>query len=31
MHADAKIYAIFEDASEIQRPVISRAISGINI
>jgi acyl-CoA dehydrogenase len=31
MHRDAKIYTIFEGTSEIQRLVISRAISGIHI
>src|SRR4029453_15150877 len=30
-HRDAKIYTIFEGTSEIQRLVISRAISGIHI
>ena len=31
MHRDAKIYTIFEGTSEIQRIVISRAISGMHI
>lgn len=31
MHHDAKIYTIFEGTSEIQRPVITRAISGRHI
>ena len=31
MHRDAKIYTIFEGTSEIQRLVISRAISGIHV
>jgi alkylation response protein AidB-like acyl-CoA dehydrogenase len=31
MHRDAKIYDIFEGTSEIQRIVISRAISGHHI
>src|SRR3954449_2340807 len=31
MHRDAKIYTIFEGTSEIQRLVISRAISGFHI
>ena len=31
MHRDAKIFTIFEGTSEIQRLVISRAISGIHI
>jgi acyl-CoA dehydrogenase len=31
MHRDAKIYDIFEGTSEIQRLVISRAISGVHI
>ena len=31
MHRDAKIYDIFEGTSEIQRMVISRAISGVHI
>ena len=31
MHRDAKIWTIFEGTSEIQRLVISRAISGIHI
>ncbi|MEX2413271.1 MAG: acyl-CoA dehydrogenase family protein, partial [Thermoleophilaceae bacterium] len=31
MHRDAKIYTIFEGTSEIQRVVISRAISGMKI
>ncbi|HEY0494626.1 MAG TPA: acyl-CoA dehydrogenase family protein, partial [Kutzneria sp.] len=30
-HRDAKIFTIFEGTSEIQRLVISRAISGIHI
>jgi acyl-CoA dehydrogenase len=31
MHRDAKIYDIFEGTSEIQRLVISRAISGVHV
>jgi acyl-CoA dehydrogenase len=31
MHRDAKVYTIFEGTSEIQRLVISRAISGVHI
>jgi acyl-CoA dehydrogenase len=31
MHRDAKIYTIFEGTSEIQRVVIARAISGVQI
>jgi len=31
MYRDAKIFTIFEGTSEIQRLVISRAISGIHI
>ncbi|MBK5219724.1 MAG: acyl-CoA dehydrogenase family protein [Thermoleophilia bacterium] len=31
MHRDSKIYTIFEGTSEIQRLVISRAISGIHV
>jgi len=31
MHRDAKVYTIFEGTSEIQRLVISRAISGVQI
>ena len=31
MHRDAKIYDIFEGTAEIQRLVISRAISGVKI
>ncbi|MGH2951230.1 MAG: acyl-CoA dehydrogenase family protein, partial [Solirubrobacterales bacterium] len=31
MHRDAKIYDIFEGTAEIQRLVISRAISGVQI
>ena len=31
MHRDAKIWTIFEGTSEIQRLVISRAISGVHI
>ena len=30
-HRDSKIYTIFEGTSEIQRLVISRAISGVHI
>ncbi|NBQ63582.1 MAG: hypothetical protein EBU40_15030, partial [Proteobacteria bacterium] len=30
-HRDAKIYMIFEGTSEIQRVVISRAISGMRL
>jgi acyl-CoA dehydrogenase len=30
-HRDSKIYTIFEGTSEVQRLVISRAISGIHI
>ena len=30
-HRDAKIYTIFEGTSEIQRLVISRAISGVHV
>ena len=30
-HRDAKIWTIFEGTSEIQRLVISRAISGVHI
>jgi len=30
-HRDAKIYTIFEGTSEIQRVVISRAISGMQL
>ena len=30
-HRDAKIYTLFEGTSEIQRLVISRAISGVHI
>ena len=31
MHRDSKIYTIFEGTSEIQRLVISRAISGVHV
>ena len=31
MHRDAKIFQIFEGTAEIQRLVISRAISGVHI
>src|ERR671914_686233 len=31
MHRDAKIYTIFEGTSEIQRLVVSRAISGVQV
>ena len=31
MHRDAKIYDIFEGTAEIQRLVISRAISGVHV
>jgi acyl-CoA dehydrogenase len=31
MHRDAKVYTIFDGSSEIQRLVISRAISGVHI
>src|ERR671918_2233053 len=31
MHRDAKIFTIFEGTSEIQRLVVSRAISGMHI
>ncbi|MBA2625026.1 MAG: acyl-CoA dehydrogenase, partial [Acidimicrobiia bacterium] len=30
-HRDAKIYTIFEGTSEIQRLIISRAITGLHI
>ena len=30
-HRDSKIYTIFEGTSEIQRLIISRAISGVHI
>jgi alkylation response protein AidB-like acyl-CoA dehydrogenase len=30
-HRDSKIYTIFEGTSEIQRLVISRAVSGVHI
>ena len=30
-HRDAKIYTIFEGTSEIQRPVVARAISGLQV
>jgi alkylation response protein AidB-like acyl-CoA dehydrogenase len=31
MHRDAKIYTIFEGTPEIQRLVIARAVSGMQI
>jgi len=31
MHQDAKIYTIFEGTSEIQRLVVARAISGMQV
>ncbi|HET6874447.1 MAG TPA: acyl-CoA dehydrogenase family protein, partial [Acidimicrobiales bacterium] len=30
-HRDSKIYTIFEGTSEIQRLIVSRAISGVHI
>ena len=31
MHRDAKIFTIFEGTSEIQRMIIGRAVTGLNV